>query len=27
WLKHYNTQRPHSALNGKPPITRLSPRS
>jgi transposase InsO family protein len=27
WLEHYNTQRPHSALGGKPPITRLSPRS
>ncbi|MEU8308977.1 integrase core domain-containing protein, partial [Actinomadura sp. NPDC048955] len=25
--EHYNTQRPHSALGGKPPITRLSPRS
>ncbi|RFU42265.1 IS481 family transposase [Actinomadura logoneensis] len=27
WLEHYNTQRPHFALGGKPPITRLSPRS
>ncbi|URN10280.1 IS481 family transposase [Actinomadura madurae] len=27
WLEHYNTPRPHSALGGKPPITRLSPRS
>jgi transposase InsO family protein len=27
WLEHYNTQRPHSALGGQPPITRLSPRS
>ncbi|SFQ48130.1 Integrase core domain-containing protein, partial [Actinomadura madurae] len=27
WLEHYNTARPHSALGGKPPITRLSPRS
>lgn len=27
WLEHYNTKRPHSALGGKPPITRLSPRS
>ncbi|TDD58794.1 IS481 family transposase, partial [Actinomadura darangshiensis] len=27
WLQHYNTQRPHSALGGKPPITRLTPRS
>ncbi|MFD0537180.1 IS481 family transposase [Actinomadura luteofluorescens] len=27
WLEHYNTTRPHSALGGKPPITRLSPRS
>ncbi|GAA4345541.1 IS481-like element IS1649 family transposase [Actinomadura luteofluorescens] len=26
-LEHYNTTRPHSALGGKPPITRLSPRS
>ncbi|MEU4828894.1 integrase core domain-containing protein, partial [Actinomadura sp. NPDC023710] len=25
--EHYNTKRPHSALGGKPPITRLSPRS
>jgi transposase InsO family protein len=27
WLEHYNTQRPHSALGGRPPITRLTPRS
>ncbi|MEU4824609.1 integrase core domain-containing protein [Actinomadura sp. NPDC023710] len=26
-MEHYNTKRPHSALGGKPPITRLSPRS
>lgn len=26
WLEHYNTKRPHSALNGQPPITRVSPR-
>jgi transposase InsO family protein len=26
WLQHYNTQRRHSALNGLPPISRLSPR-
>lgn len=25
WLEHYNTQRPHSALDGHPPISRLSP--
>ncbi|MGW5416311.1 integrase core domain-containing protein, partial [Actinomadura geliboluensis] len=25
--EHYNTQRPHSALGGHPPITRLTPRS
>ncbi|MCA1981825.1 IS481 family transposase [Nocardioides nematodiphilus] len=25
WLEHYNTQRRHSALGGKPPISRLSP--
>ena len=24
WLEHYNTRRPHSALNGLPPISRLS---
>lgn len=24
WLCHYNSQRPHSALGGKPPITRLA---
>ncbi|MFI9558048.1 integrase core domain-containing protein, partial [Nonomuraea endophytica] len=27
WLQHYNTQRPHSALGGRPPITRLTPSS
>ncbi|WP_435747305.1 integrase core domain-containing protein, partial [Nocardioides sp. SYSU DS0663] len=25
WLKHYNTQRRHSALGGHPPISRLIP--
>jgi transposase InsO family protein len=25
WLEHYNTQRRHSALGGKPPISRLTP--
>ncbi|WP_329260615.1 IS481 family transposase [Actinoallomurus sp. NBC_01490] len=25
WLEYYNTQRPHTALGGHPPITRLSP--
>lgn len=25
WLEHYNNQRRHSALGGKPPISRLSP--
>jgi transposase InsO family protein len=25
WLKHYNTQRRHSAIGGIPPISRLSP--
>ncbi|WP_157518638.1 integrase core domain-containing protein, partial [Herbidospora mongoliensis] len=25
WLEHYNTTRPHSALGGRPPISRLSP--
>jgi transposase InsO family protein len=25
WLKHYNTQRPHTALGGHPPTSRLSP--
>jgi transposase InsO family protein len=25
WLEHYNTQRRHSALDGLPPISRLSP--
>ena len=25
WLKHYNTQRRHSALGGKPPTSRLLP--
>ena len=23
WLEHYNTRRPHSALGGRPPITRV----
>jgi transposase InsO family protein len=23
WLRHYNRKRPHSALNGKPPISRI----
>ena len=23
WLTHYNTQRPHSALGGQPPISRV----
>ncbi len=27
WLKHYNTERRHSALKGLPPISRLSPTS
>jgi len=27
WLEHYNTTRPHTALGGQPPITRLTPRS
>ncbi|WP_061294046.1 IS481 family transposase [Herbidospora cretacea] len=27
WLEYYNTSRPHSALGGKPPISRLSPSS
>ncbi|MFL6059768.1 MAG: integrase core domain-containing protein, partial [Marmoricola sp.] len=27
WLEHYNTQRRHTALGGKPPISRLSPTS
>jgi transposase InsO family protein len=27
WLEHYNTQRRHTALDGLPPITRLSPTS
>jgi transposase InsO family protein len=27
WLEFYNTQRQHTALGGKPPITRLSPTS
>ncbi|MEV0800795.1 integrase core domain-containing protein, partial [Kribbella sp. NPDC050281] len=26
-LNHYNTQRPHTALGGRPPITRLQPTS
>jgi transposase InsO family protein len=25
WLEHYNTQRRHSALGGKPPTSRLPP--
>jgi transposase InsO family protein len=25
WLEHYNTERRHSALGGKPPISRLPP--
>lgn len=25
WLSHYNTQRAHTALSGRPPISRLSP--
>lgn len=25
WLEHYNTERPHSALRGNPPIARLLP--
>ena len=25
WLQHYNTQRPHTALGGHPPASRLSP--
>ncbi len=25
WLEHYNTRRRHSALNGHPPVSRLSP--
>ena len=25
WLEHYNTQRRHSALGGKPPLSRLPP--
>lgn len=27
WLKHYNTERRHSALGGHPPINRLAPKS
>ena len=27
WLDHYNTGRRHSALGGKPPISRLQPTS
>jgi transposase InsO family protein len=27
WLKHYNTARPHTALGGRAPISRLSPTS
>jgi len=26
WLRRYNTTRPHSALGGRPPVSRLSPR-
>ena len=25
WIRRYNTERPHSALGGRPPISRLSP--
>jgi transposase InsO family protein len=25
WLRYYNTKRRHSALGGRPPISRLSP--
>ena len=25
WLEYYNTQRRHSALEGKPPVSRLLP--
>ena len=25
WLEHYNTERRHTALGGKPPTSRLSP--
>ena len=25
WIEHYNTQRRHSALGGKPPVSRLAP--
>jgi transposase InsO family protein len=24
WLHDYNTQKPHSALNGKPPLSRIN---
>jgi transposase InsO family protein len=27
WIESYNTQRPHTALGGQPPITRLQPTS
>ncbi|MEU4574431.1 integrase core domain-containing protein, partial [Nonomuraea sp. NPDC023979] len=27
WLEHYNTTRPHTALGGRPPISRLTPSS
>ncbi|MEV4245886.1 integrase core domain-containing protein, partial [Streptosporangium canum] len=27
WMDYYNTQRRHSALDGLPPISRLSPTS
>jgi transposase InsO family protein len=26
WIEHYNTERCHSALSGKPPISRMQPR-
>ncbi|MFC0487945.1 integrase core domain-containing protein, partial [Sinomonas atrocyanea] len=25
WIEHYNTERCHSALGGKPPTSRLQP--
>ncbi|MFQ6157786.1 integrase core domain-containing protein, partial [Micrococcus luteus] len=27
WIEHYNTERCHSALGGKPPTSRLQPTS